>query len=108
MCIVAPEPRQRRASPQLPGDRNKSCVIRSQVPKESKVPYVKCPECEADCLVIIFAGRERGHSCPRCGASLPIRRRGKPAVRSLAKVREAQARFRSQAAGESVPDRDSM
>jgi transposase-like protein len=61
------------------------------------VPYVKCPECEADCLVITFSSSKRRHSCPLCGASLQTKRPVPERTAALANVREAQARFKSSA-----------
>jgi uncharacterized paraquat-inducible protein A len=59
------------------------------------VPYVRCPECEADCLVVTVSPKRR-HSCPLCGAPLETKRPVSERASALANVREAQARFKPQ------------
>jgi ribosomal protein S27E len=58
------------------------------------VPYVQCPECEADCLVVTFSTAKRRHHCPLCGATLNTPSRTTERAATLAAVREAQARFK--------------
>jgi ribosomal protein S27E len=58
------------------------------------VPYVKCPDCQADCLVITFSTAKRRHHCPLCGATLNVPRRTSERAAALASVREAQAGFK--------------
>jgi len=59
------------------------------------VPYVKCHDCEAECLVITFSTAKRRHHCPMCGATLDVpRRKLSERAAALANVREAQARFK--------------
>ena len=58
------------------------------------MPYVKCPDCETDCLVITFSTAKRRHHCPLCGATLNVPRKNSERSAALASVREAQTRFK--------------
>jgi len=58
------------------------------------VPYVTCPACEAQCLVITFSSSKRRHHCPMCGATLKAPSKVSERSAALTKVREAQARLK--------------
>jgi hypothetical protein len=57
------------------------------------MPYVRCPNCEAECLVI-STSRPRHHRCPQCGVSLAGASQVAPAPLRVGATGEAQAPFK--------------
>jgi hypothetical protein len=66
------------------------------------MPYVRCPNCEAECLVI-SSSRTRHHRCPQCGVSLAGASQVPPAPLRTGGARGASGGFRREPVTPSEP-----